>query len=84
MPLVHTLNRQPHITLRFRVDVPQSRRHLVDRGLTVRRTHRQHLPVVVGSRVYIVLQQPHMARLRELKEQYVADTRLGRVTLEEA
>ena len=30
------------------------------------------------------LQQPHMARLRELKEQYVADTRLGRVTLEEA
>ena len=32
----------------------------------------------------IHLQQPHMARLRELKEQYVADTRLGRVTLEEA
>ena len=30
------------------------------------------------------MQQPHMARLRELKEQYVADTRLGRVTLEEA
>ena len=28
--------------------------------------------------------QTHMARLRELKEQYVADTRLGRVTLEEA
>ena len=32
----------------------------------------------------IHLQQPHMARLRELKEHYVADTRLGRVTLEEA
>lgn len=32
----------------------------------------------------IHLQQPHMARLRESKEQYVADTRLGRVTLEEA
>ena len=31
----------------------------------------------------IHLQQPHMARLRELKEQYVADTRLGRVTLGE-
>ena len=32
----------------------------------------------------IHLQQPHMARLRELKEQYVSDTRLSRVTLEEA
>ena len=32
----------------------------------------------------IHLQQPHMARLRELKEHYVSDTRLSRVTLEEA
>ena len=30
----------------------------------------------------IHLQQPHMARLRELKEQYVADTRLGKVRLD--
>ena len=38
--------------------------------------------LLVEQRIH--LQQPHMARLRELKEQYVADTRLGRVTLEEA
>ena len=34
--------------------------------------------------ILLVEQWQTQARLRELKEQYVADTRLGRVTLEEA
>ena len=29
------------------------------------------------------MEQPHMARLREIKEKYIADTRLGRVRLED-
>ena len=29
------------------------------------------------------MEQPHMARLREVKDKYIADTRLGRVRLED-
>ncbi len=29
------------------------------------------------------MEQPHMARLREIKDKYIADTRLGRVRLED-
>ena len=29
------------------------------------------------------MEQPHMARLREIKEKYIADTKLGRVRLED-
>ena len=29
------------------------------------------------------MEQPHMARLREIKDKYIADTKLGRVRLED-
>ena len=29
------------------------------------------------------MEQPHMARLREIKDKYITDTRLGRVRLED-